>query len=52
MTLDARSTGIHGHYDRMVVGFTATCVMPITTNIVSSSPVHGSWQGVCDYNII
>ena len=30
--------------DRMVVGFTNTCAtsaLPITTNVVSSSPTHG-----------
>jgi hypothetical protein len=31
--------GLHGR-DRMVVGFTTTCV-PITTKVVSSNPVHG-----------
>jgi len=30
----------HGR-DRMVVGFTTTCVVPITTIVVSSNPVNG-----------
>ena len=33
--------GRHGR-DRMVVGFPTTCAsVPITTNVVSSNPVHG-----------
>jgi hypothetical protein len=43
--------GRHGR-DRMVVGFPTTCAsVPITTNVVSSNPVHGEVYSIQHYMI-
>jgi hypothetical protein len=42
--------GCHGR-DRMVVGFTTTCAITITTKVVSSNPVHGDVYSMQHYVI-